>query len=174
MCITIFESQCSSASDHNLFFAYGDLGRVDDATNVMLRDGHQTELDDWDRMVLAYCGGDREKAAHIYKAQLRLRRPPASEGDIGEARDAAYGGDLDYAFEGLTAAADMKTTNLIRMMRSKLPEELYSDPRWVEFWNHPNMKPLFELYLEAGDVPWIPIMNAAIADRESNTASQGP
>lgn len=53
------------------------------------------------------------------------------------------------------------------MLRNKMPVELYSDPRWLEFWNHPNMKPLFELYLVAGDAPWIPIMNAAIADREA-------
>ena len=70
-----------------------------------------------------------------------------------------------------TAVTDEKRNNLIRMMRSKLPEELYSDPRWVEFWNHANMKPLFDLYLEAGDAPWIPIMNAAIAEREANSAS---
>ncbi len=61
----------------------------------------------------------------------------------------------------------MKRTNLRRMLRNKMPVELYSDPRWLEFWNHPNMKPLFELYLVAGDAPWIPIMNAAIADREA-------
>ena len=70
------------------------------------------------------------------------------------------------------AAADMKRINLIRMMRSKLPEELYLDPRWEEFWSHANMKPLFDLYLEAGDAPWIPIMNAGIAEREANSASR--
>ena len=65
---------------------------------------------------------------------------------------------------------ELKRMNLIRMLRSKLPEEIYSDPRWVEFWNHPNTKPLFDLYLEAGDAPWIPIMNAAIAERGGNSS----
>ena len=74
---------------------------------------------------------------------------------------------LEALAEQQIAAADMKRTNLRRMLRNKMPVELYSDPRWLEFWNHPNMKPLFELYLVAGDAPWIPIMNAAIADREA-------
>jgi hypothetical protein len=30
------------------------------------------------------------------------------------------------------------------------------------------MKPVFDLYLEAGDAPWIPIMNAAIAESETS------
>ncbi len=151
----------------NLFFAYGHLGRIEDATNVMIRPDHQTKLDNWDRMMLAYFGGDREDAAQIYTTKLLARRPPASEGNVRALRDAAYGGDLDYTFEAMIAAADKKRMRLIQMLRSKMPIELYSDPRWLQFWNHPNMKPLFDLYLATGDAPWIPIMNAAIADRET-------
>ena len=121
-------------------------------------------------MVLAYYGGDRDEAARLYKANLLPERPPVSEVDLWAAQDAAYGGELDYTFAVLTAAADEKLINLIRMMRVPLPKELYSHPGWVEFWNHPNMKPLFDLYLEAGDAPWIPIMNAAIAEREANSS----
>ncbi len=48
----------------------------------------------------------------------------------------------------------------------KFGDEFYSDPRWIEFWTHPNIKPLFDLHLEANETPWIPIMNAAIAERK--------
>jgi TolB-like protein len=149
----------------NLFFVYGHLGRVEDAAKILLRDNRQTELDNWDRMMLAYFGGDREEAARLYKAHLLARRSPASEAHPGEGRDAAYGSDLDYAFEVMIASAEVKHLDLLRMLRSKVPVELYSDPRWVELWHHPNMKPVFDLYLEAGDAPWIPIMNTAIAER---------
>ena len=64
------------------------------------------------------------------------------------------------------ASAEMKNFNLIRSLRSKVTEEVYADPRWVEFINHPNTKPIYDLYIEAGEVAWLPIMNAAITERE--------
>ncbi len=151
----------------NLFYAYGHLGRIEDATNVIIRPGHQTKLDKWDRMMLAYFSGDPEEAAQIYAANSHAARPPASQGIPAAIRDASFAGDLDYTFEAMNAAADKKRTNLLRLLRTKLPIDLYADPRWPEFWNHPNMKSLLELYLKSGDAPWIPIMNAAIADREA-------
>ena len=60
----------------------------------------------------------------------------------------------------------MKNFNVIRMQRSKAREEVYADPRWVEYINHPNTKPIYDPYIAAGEVAWLPIMNAAIAERE--------
>ena len=117
--------------------------------------------------MLAYFSGDPDEAAQIYAANSLATRPPASQGTPTAIRVASFAGDLDYTFEAMNAAADNKRTNLLRVLRNKLPIELYADPRWPEFWNHPNMKSLLELYLESGDAPWIPIMNAAIADREA-------
>ena len=169
--IEIYQQSIKNGFDrvyNNLFFVYGYLGRIEDASYVLLRDNRQTELDNWDRMMLAYFGGDREEATRIYEAHILARRPPASEADPGAYYNAAFGGDLDYAFAAMMASAEMKHTVMLRMFRGrKMPVELYSDPRWVVLWNHPNMKPVFELYLEAGDAPWIPIMNAAIAERET-------
>ena len=152
----------------NLFYAYCNLGRLEEAAKILLRDGRQTELDDWDRMVLAYFGGELEEAAQIYQEHLLTDRPPASEFHVSPSIDAAYAGDFDYAFESMMVGAEQKNINLIRILRSRrLSDEFYSDPRWVELWNHPHMKPLFELHLKANETPWIPIMNAAIAEREA-------
>ena len=152
----------------NLFWVYNELGRIEDAAHATIQTNEQPELDEWDRMMLAYYGGDREEATRLYEAHFLADRPPSSEGRLRAFMDAGYAGDFDYAFEALMASAELKRVNLIRMLRSKLAVDVYSDPRWVKFWNHPNMKPLFDLYLEAGDAPWIPIMNAAIAEREAN------
>jgi len=60
---------------------------------------------------------------------------------------------------------------LVKDRDSREPATAFTaDVRWVKFWNHPNMQPLFELYVEAGVAPWIPIMNAAIAEREGNSS----
>jgi hypothetical protein len=68
----------------------------------------------------------------------------------------------------MMVGADQKDIKLNRILRSRrFSDEFYSDPRWVELWNHPYRNPLFELHLEANETPWIPIMNAAIAEREA-------
>jgi adenylate cyclase len=170
--IEIYKQSLNNGFDRvwgNLFYAYGDLGRVEDAANVILRDGHQTELDNWDRMMLAFFGGDYAEAAEIHATYLVEGRPPSSEFSPDAAQDAAFAGDFDYAFASMTTGAEQKDDILLRILRSrKFSDQFYSDPRWVELWNHPNMKPLFDLYLEANETPWIPIMKAGIAERKKS------
>lgn len=148
----------------NLFTVYGELGRIEDAAEATIQTNITPELDDWDRMMLAYYAGDHGEAKRIYESSFKPDRPPVDEAGPGAILDAVHTGDLDYAFAALNSAADRKAINLIRMLRSRITDELYADPRWVEFWQHPNMQPLFLLYMAAGVAPWIPIMKAAIAD----------
>ncbi|MFT5140444.1 MAG: tetratricopeptide (TPR) repeat protein, partial [Rhodothermales bacterium] len=152
----------------SLYFCYGHLGRIEEAANAIMQHNDPHVLDTQDHMYLAFFSGDQEEATRIYKEHFLDHRPPSSEGNLGAAQEAEVAGDLDYFFETITASAEMKNFNLIRSLRSKVREDIYADPRWVEFINHPNTKPIYDLYIEAGEVAWLPIMNAAIAEREKS------
>ncbi len=99
--IEIYEQSIRNGFDRvygNLYFAYAEQGRIEDAANAIMQHNDPHELDNQDHMFLAYFSGDHEEAARIYK---------------------------EYFLE-----------------------------------------PVYNLYPDAGDAPWIPIMNAAIAERE--------
>jgi TolB-like protein/Tfp pilus assembly protein PilF len=169
-CAETYEQSIRNGFDRvygSLYFCYGNLGQIEEAAHAIMQHNDPHVLDKQDHMFLAYFSGDQEEATRIYKEHFLNRRPPASDGNFKALEEAAIAGDLDYFFESLMAAAEMKDFNLVRFMRSKRVEEVYADPRWVEFINHPNMKPIYDLYIEAGEVAWLPIMNAAIAEREN-------
>jgi adenylate cyclase len=167
----IYEQSIRNGFDRvygSLYFCYGNLGRIEDAAYAIMQHNDPHVLDNQDHMYLAFFAGNQEEATRIYKEHFLEHRPLSSEGSLKAAQEAEVAGDLDYFFETITVSAEMKNFNLIRSLRSKARKDIYADPRWVEFINHPNTKPIYDLYIEAGEVAWLPIMNAAIAEREKS------